>query len=103
MNIIELEKSIREVNDLNGWRIPKDAWEIDSFIPEKLMLVVTEVVEAMEAYRDNDERNFAEELADIVIRVFDLTSGLGIDIEKEIIAKNEINRSRAYKHGSKRA
>jgi NTP pyrophosphatase (non-canonical NTP hydrolase) len=62
------------------------------------MLITGEVAEAHEALRINDRSNFAEELADIVIRVADLAGGLGIDLEREIIAKMEINKTREYKH-----
>ena len=68
-------------------------------IGNRLMLVTGEVAEAHEALRKNDRVNFAEELADIVIRVADLAGGLGIDLEKEIIDKMEKNKLREYKHG----
>lgn len=65
----------------------------------RLMLISGEVAEAHEALRKKDYENFKEELADIVIRVFDLAGGLSIDLEAEIIKKMEKNKSRAYKHG----
>jgi len=68
-------------------------------ISTRLMLIVGEVSEAMEALRKNDNDNFREELADIVIRVMDLSGGLGIDLEYEIIKKMGINAQRPYKHG----
>jgi NTP pyrophosphatase (non-canonical NTP hydrolase) len=71
-------------------------------MPEKLMLVVTEVAEAMEAVRHDDRANFAEEIADTCIRCLDICGSLGIDIEAEITAKMERNRAREYKHGGKR-
>jgi len=80
----------------HGW------WEADRNIPESLCLIHSEVSEALEAYRDFDDGNFAEELADVVIRVFDLAVGLGIDIESEIIEKHKKNKLRAYRHGNKR-
>jgi NTP pyrophosphatase (non-canonical NTP hydrolase) len=64
-----------------------------------LMLIVTELAEAMEGYRHQDHDNFREELADTFIRLFDLCGGLGIDIEAEIAKKAEKNKSRPYKHG----
>jgi len=68
-------------------------------IGNRLMLITGEVAEAHEALRKNDRTNFAEELADIVIRVADLCGGLGIDLEKEIITKMAKNKLREYKHG----
>lgn len=89
-------------------------------VPEKLMLIVTEVSEAMEAFRRikisdvnetwtrigvSDQKseeyleNFREELADTAIRLFDLCGSLGIDLEQEITKKMVINGQRAHKHG----
>lgn len=44
---------------------------------------------------------FGSELADIVIRVFDLAEDLGIDIAAEIQRKMRFNEQRAYRHGGK--
>lgn len=44
---------------------------------------------------------FGSELADIVIRVFDLAEDLGIDLAAEIKRKMHFNESRAYRHGGK--
>ena len=89
-------------------------------IPEKLLLCVTEIGEAMEAYRkltpsfrDKMQRkayvdpqdpcmpalhNFAEEIADTLIRLLDLTASLTIDIEAAIAHKMAINELRPVKH-----
>ena len=77
----------------------KGFWEKERNVGEALMLIVTELAEAMEGYRKKDDANFKEELADTYIRLFDLCGGLGIDIEKEIAEKTERNKSRPYKHG----
>ena len=66
---------------------------------ELLMLIVTELSEAMEAHRTENDENFREEIADTFIRLFDLCGGLGIDIEKEINKKCRKNKKRPYKHG----
>lgn len=42
---------------------------------------------------------FPSELADILIRVFDLAGALGIDLEAEVELKMNYNKSRPYKHG----
>ena len=77
----------------------KGFWDKDRNIGEALMLIVTEIAEAMEAYRKQDHENFREELADTFIRLFDLCGGLKIDIEHEIVKKAEKNKNRPYKHG----
>ncbi|MBU3208561.1 nucleotide pyrophosphohydrolase [Clostridium algidicarnis] len=68
-------------------------------IATRLMLIVSEVSEALEGLRKDDRDNFKEELADIVIRTCDLAGGLDIDLEAEILNKMEKNKNRLYKHG----
>jgi len=77
----------------------KGFWDEERNIGEALMLIVTELAEAMEAYRKENKENFDEELADTFIRLLDLCGGLGIDIEEEIAKKCEKNKKRPYKHG----
>jgi NTP pyrophosphatase (non-canonical NTP hydrolase) len=77
----------------------KGFWDEKRNIGEALMLIVTEIAEAMEAYRKEDQENFREELADTFIRLLDLCGGLGIDIEEEIDKKSTHNKKRPYKHG----
>lgn len=95
--------------------------------PEKLMLIVSELGEAMEAYRHIDPKflailmetpeqarmelpegledsvgrlaNFQEELADVLIRLLDLMHALGIDIEATTANKMAINELRPHRHG----
>jgi len=69
--------------------------------PTKLMLCVTELSEAMEAYRDNNRTNFDEEIADVFIRLLDICGALYIDIEKEIEKKMMANVNRPKLHGRK--
>lgn len=66
-----------------------------------LALIHSEVSEALEADRKGDNENFAEELADIVIRVFDLCGSRNIDLGTEIEKKMKKNEQREYKHGGK--
>lgn len=42
------------------------------------------------------------ELADVVIRIFDMAEHYGIDIEAAILEKHEFNKSRPYRHGGKK-
>lgn len=68
-----------------------------------LMLVSTELAEAAEEVRKGTLEKFGEELADVVIRVFDIAFALGVDLEAAILAKMEKNEQRTYLHGGKRA
>jgi NTP pyrophosphatase (non-canonical NTP hydrolase) len=92
--------TIKEMTDLcHVIAKSKGFWDKERNTGEALMLVVTELAEAMEAHRKQDPDNFKEELADTFIRLFDLCGGMGIDIEAEILKKCEKNKLRPYKHG----
>ena len=86
-------------DDIVKWRKNKGFKTTWKNAPEKLMLVVTEVSEAMEAYRNENFEEFATETADAVIRLFDLMRSLNIDIEAQLKYKMEINKKRKWKHG----
>ncbi|MFH1201368.1 MAG: nucleotide pyrophosphohydrolase [Candidatus Omnitrophota bacterium] len=77
----------------------KGFWDKERNIPEMLMLIVSELGEALEAYRIKDKENFNEEIADTFIRLFDLCGGLKIDVEKYVLEKASVNKSRPYMHG----
>lgn len=77
----------------------KGFWDKERNIGEALMLIVTELAEAMEAHRKQEGEHFNEELADTFIRLLDLCGGLKIDIEEEVLRKCRKNLTRPYKHG----
>ncbi len=93
-------KSLNELSELcHSIAREKGFWEGERNIGEMLMLVVTELAEAMESYRRQEKENFKEEIADTFIRLLDLSGGLEIDIEAEIERKCQKNKTRPYKHG----
>lgn len=70
-------------------------------VGEKLMLIVSEVAEAMEGHRKNlnddklPHRKMIEvELADAVIRIFDLAGALNLDLGGAIAEKMAFNATR---------
>jgi len=93
-------KSLNELSQIcHSVAVEKGFWDKERNIGEALMLIVTELAEAMEAHRIQDQANFKEELADSFIRLLDLCGGLKIDIEEEIERKSQKNKNRPYKHG----
>lgn len=78
-------------------------------IGEQLMLVVTEVAEAMEDLRvgkmemeisaSGKPEGFPVEIADVMIRLFDLCGYLKIDLETAVQTKMKYNEGRPYRHG----
>ena len=99
----DLADKIQNINQENGWNITKPIdWDDQYKVPAILALIHSEVSEALEAFRHNNKDNFAEELIDILIRVLDVCSGLGIDVDTKMQTKLEYNRTREYRHGGKR-
>jgi NTP pyrophosphatase (non-canonical NTP hydrolase) len=90
----------------------KGFYDVPPSIAERLCLVHSEVSEALEAHRDGDDAlRFAEngkpeglpsELADVVIRVLDMATHLGIDMDHAVSTKMAYNASRPRMHGGKR-
>lgn len=70
-----------------------------SVIPEKLALVHSEVSEALDALRDDDQDHFAEELADVLIRTLDIAAFCGLSIDEALTDKMAKNLSRPPLNG----
>jgi len=80
---------------------------------EKLMKIVSECSEALEAYTaqskpndgknkihcDNWKEHFEAEIADIVIRTLHLVGDLDIDLESILEKKMKYNKKRSHLHG----
>lgn len=101
---------------IHDWRERKGFDTGDQNIPEKLMLMVTELAEVMEDYRkpgllaneiyyepkpDGSMKpcGVPVELADCIIRILDLSSALNTDIAYALALKMDYNETRPHKHG----
>lgn len=77
----------------------------NSYISMKLMLVVSEISEALETLRVtgvdglSNDGNFGEELSDAHIRLFALEHLLATDPSGNLLDKMNVNTDRPHKHG----
>lgn len=78
-------------------------WNLDEHQDTDTMLLRlhSEVSEASEAWRDDDEEHFREECADIFIRLANMCEIHDFDLEEYVLAKMEKNDERPYRHGRK--
>jgi len=117
-NLNDLAKQVHQVNKDKGF------WDKKRNVGEMLMLVTSELGEAMEAHRKGKFANweafeanqnktanapenfkkyikdsFEDEIADALLRLLDMAAGLNIDLDKQIRTKLDYNRSRERFHG----
>jgi NTP pyrophosphatase (non-canonical NTP hydrolase) len=88
--------------NINWWRDLSTGELKQRNVGELLMLCVSELAEAMEGHRKNlkddklPHRSMMEvELADCLIRIFDLAGGLNLDLGGAFVEKMAYNRTRA--------
>lgn len=102
-SISYLAEEIHNTAKSKGW------WEGDRNNGELICLMHSELSEGLEALRHGNPPsdhipNFSgveEELADVIIRILDMSSARGYRIGDAIIAKLAFNNKRSYKHGGK--
>ena len=90
--------------------VEKGWWDRERNELELIMLVITELSEAVEAVRHHNPPDdkiphytgLEAELADAVIRIMDMGAKLEIDIAGALIDKIVYNLGRDHKHGGKK-
>ena len=110
----ELQKAVYDNNVVHGWHDGGPFAAAPENIITKLMLVVTELAEAVEEIRNGHPydkvyftdggkkpEGFAVELADAMIRLLDIAELLKIDMQEAIVLKHNYNITRPHRHGGK--
>ena len=133
-NVDELEFDLDSLNRLadecHQRSKAKGFWGMVTNVGEKLMLMVSELAEALEAdragkygdiesfekalaekpndlewyvecYRKYMKGTHEEEIADLQIRLFDYAGGMSIDLSKNVMYKMRFNLTRENLHGKK--
>lgn len=111
MTINELIEQAHQTAEEKGWHEGKRTFG------ELIALCHSELSEALEEYRKGCLPNQTAyehpsaglpkpigvpiELADVLIRIFDLCGVYGIDLEGALKIKMEYNKTRPYRHGNK--
>ena len=107
MQIEDLIKEAHQTAVEHGW------WEEERNIGECLALMHSEISEALEEYRKgygiglcyegkkHKPEGFTIELADVLIRIFDLCGRHNLPLEEALQEKMAYNKTRPYRHGGK--
>ena len=116
MTLNELRDEAHRIAREKGW------WEEERTFGDMVALGHSEWSEALEEYRNHHEPTevyygpvpfpfpFGKpnkplgipiELADVLIRVFDMAGFYGIDLDEAVRLKTEYNKTRPYRHGGK--
>jgi len=114
-HILNYEVEFPEILDSLAGEIHQTAkdkgwWDKERNDLELIMLIVSELSEAVEYLRNGNKQSdhiptflgVEEELADAMIRILDLASARNWRVGEAIIEKIKFNKSRSYRHGNKK-
>ena len=78
------------------WDLAEASTDVNDLRSRCALLVWGEALELDEAYKH--EQKYSEELADVIIISLSVAGKLGIDIDKAVKRKMEINKTRPWRH-----
>lgn len=110
---LENANTIRSIQQQLKQYTKDKGWDDDRSFSDLVLLMVTELAEAVEPYRDwwkEDEirvvhgkpEGIPVELADCVIRILTFCNKFGIDLQDCVLQKMEYNNTRPVRHGGRR-
>ena len=130
MDLIKLMRECHQTARSKGWwrdaelpgasaaevhLAPLDQAKVHKIVPEKLLLMHSEISEAVEEYRSGNNLGtisygpegkplgYLTELADVLIRQLDLIKAQGLEEQfiRALAEKMEFNKTREFRHGNK--